>query len=237
MVGDGDDSHCRAFESRVGFLGEGALGWQWRKERNGGSTRGCTKKKISQAGRRGGTTTVNKAGDATAQTPPPLPPEPGQGSLPTQTCCAVRGRPLAWASTWTIPAVVLHMSSAQGGGAQTMAIRSRRRLRRHPYRSWRPSRASHGSRPVIGGCQEIRDLGDQRNGGGQATPNQDRGADRGNSPCWCRIAVFSTIEQTQRFMRLAFPSYCLGIPMCWKDSERVESCLWCRDSGTTAFVR
>lgn len=65
----------------------------------------------------GGTTTVNKAGDATAQTPPPppLPPEPGQGSLPTQTCCAVRGRPLAWASTWTIPVVVLHMSSAQGG--------------------------------------------------------------------------------------------------------------------------
>lgn len=26
MVGDGDDSHCRAFESRVGFLGEGGLG-------------------------------------------------------------------------------------------------------------------------------------------------------------------------------------------------------------------
>lgn len=36
MVGGRDDSHSRAVESRVGFLREGALGWQGRKERTGG---------------------------------------------------------------------------------------------------------------------------------------------------------------------------------------------------------
>lgn len=132
----------------------------------------------------GGTTTVNKAGDATAQTSPPSPQNPAKGpsrprhAVPCEVALSL-GHPLGlfpWSSS------TCRRPRGGGGGAQTMAIRSRRRWRRHPCRSWRPSRASHGGRPVIGGCPEIRDLGDQRNGGGQATPTGIVGQTGGGQP-------------------------------------------------------